>query len=65
MQARTKSSRRWERKQWRSSFLAAKGQGNEQFASEIAELFYHLLVLLAVCGLTLANVKAELIRRRR
>jgi phosphoribosyl-ATP pyrophosphohydrolase len=45
--------------------LAAKGQGNERLTSEMADLFYHLLVLLAARGLTLADVEAELVRRRR
>jgi phosphoribosyl-ATP pyrophosphohydrolase len=45
--------------------LAAKGQGDEHLVSEVADLFYHLLVLLAARGLTLADVEAELVRRRR
>lgn len=45
--------------------LAAKGQGDERVVSEIADLFYHLLVLLAARGLTLGQVEAELKRRRR
>jgi phosphoribosyl-ATP pyrophosphohydrolase len=45
--------------------LAAKGQGDERLISEIADLFYHTLVLLAARGLTLADVEAELVRRRR
>ena len=45
--------------------LAAKGQGNERLVAEIADLFYHLLVLLAARGLTLADVETELVRRRR
>ncbi|MBN1978464.1 MAG: phosphoribosyl-ATP diphosphatase [Anaerolineae bacterium] len=45
--------------------LAAKGQGNERLVSEMADLFYHLLVLLAARGLTLADVEAELVQRRR
>ncbi len=45
--------------------LAAKGQGEEQLISEVADLFYHLLVLLAARGLTLADVEAELVQRRR
>jgi len=31
----------------------------------VADLFYHLLVLLAARGLTLDDVEAELVRRRR
>ena len=45
--------------------LAAKGQGDERLVSEIADLFYHLLVLLAARGLTPADVEEELVRRRR
>jgi phosphoribosyl-ATP pyrophosphohydrolase len=45
--------------------LAAKGQGDERLVSEVADLFYHLLVLLVARGLTLSDVEAELARRRR
>jgi len=45
--------------------LAAKGQGNERLTSEVADLLYHVWVLLAARGLTLADVEAELARRRR
>ena len=45
--------------------LAAKGQGRGRLTAEVADLFYHLLVLLAAQGLTLADVEAELVRRRR
>ena len=44
--------------------LAAKGQGDQRLISEMADVFYHLLVLLAARGLTLDDVKAELVRRR-
>jgi phosphoribosyl-AMP cyclohydrolase / phosphoribosyl-ATP pyrophosphohydrolase len=44
--------------------LAARGQGDERFVAEVADLVYHLLVLLAARGLTLADVDAELVRRR-
>ena len=43
--------------------LAAKGQGDERLVSELADLLYHALVLLAARGLTLAQVEAELQRR--
>jgi phosphoribosyl-ATP pyrophosphohydrolase len=43
--------------------LAVKGQGDERVVAEIADLFYHTLVLLAARGLTLADVEAELGRR--
>jgi phosphoribosyl-ATP pyrophosphohydrolase len=45
--------------------LAAKGQGDERVVSEVADLFYHLLVLLASRDLTLSDVEAEMVRRRR
>ena len=45
--------------------LAAKGQGDDRLVAEVADLFYHLLVLLAARGLTLADVEDELVRRRR
>lgn len=45
--------------------LAAKGQGRERLVEEVADLLYHLLVLLAVRELTLADVEAELERRHR
>ncbi|MFZ5918200.1 MAG: phosphoribosyl-ATP diphosphatase [Chloroflexota bacterium] len=45
--------------------LAAKGQGDDRLLAEVADLFYHLLVLLAARGLTLAQVEVELARRRR
>ena len=43
--------------------LAAKGQGNQRLIEETADLFYHMLVLLAAKGLTLADVEAELRQR--
>lgn len=43
--------------------LAAKGQGDARVISEVADLFYHTLVLLASRDLTLAEVEAELERR--
>ncbi len=43
--------------------LAAKGQGNERVISELADLTYHCLVLLAQRGLTPGDVAAELERR--
>ena len=43
--------------------LAVKGQGDKRVISEVADLFYHTLVLLAARGLTLADVEAELERR--
>ena len=43
--------------------VAVRGQGNERVVEELADLFYHSLVLLAERGLTLADVEAELRRR--
>jgi len=43
--------------------LAVKGQGDERVISEIADLFYHTLVLLAARDLSLAEVEMELGRR--
>lgn len=43
--------------------LAVKGQGEARVISEVADLFYHTLVLLAARGLTLKDVEAELTRR--
>ncbi len=45
--------------------LAAKGQGNQRMIEEVADLFYHTLVLLASHDLSLADVEAELRRRHR
>ncbi len=43
--------------------LAAKGQGDARVISELADLTYHCLVLLAQRGLTPDDVGAELARR--
>lgn len=43
--------------------LAAKGQGNERLISELADLTYHCLVLLAQRGLSPDDVAAELAKR--
>ena len=43
--------------------LAVKGQGNQRVVEEVADLYYHSLVLLAARGLSLADVEAELERR--
>lgn len=44
--------------------LAVKGQGDQRVIEEAADLVYHLLVLLAGRGLTLAQVEEELEKRR-
>ena len=43
--------------------LAAKGQGDERLVSELADLAYHCLVLLAASGLSPTDVQHELERR--
>jgi phosphoribosyl-ATP pyrophosphohydrolase len=43
--------------------LATKGQGNERVIEEVADLIYHVLVLLSWQGLRLEDVEAELRRR--
>ncbi len=45
--------------------LAVKGQGDERVVSELADLAYHCLVLLAQRGLSPDDVAAELERRYR
>ena len=45
--------------------LAAKGQGNERVISETADLFYHVLVMLAERNLSLIQVESELENRHR
>jgi phosphoribosyl-ATP pyrophosphohydrolase len=43
--------------------IAAQHQGNERLISELADLTYHTLVLIAQMGLTPEDVAAELGRR--
>jgi phosphoribosyl-ATP pyrophosphohydrolase len=45
--------------------LAAKGQGDQRLIEEIADLFYHTLVLLAARSLSLEDVELELEKRHR
>ncbi len=45
--------------------LAAKSQGDQRLVEEVADLTYHVLVLLASRGLTPANIQQELERRQR
>ena len=45
--------------------LAVKGQGDQRVIEEVADLYYHSLVLLAWRGLSLADMEAELERRHR
>lgn len=43
--------------------LAAKGEGDQRLVEELADLFYHALVLLAARDLRLVDVEKELARR--
>ncbi|NQU29994.1 MAG: phosphoribosyl-ATP diphosphatase [Anaerolineae bacterium] len=43
--------------------IAAKGQGDQRIIEEVADLFYHTLVLLSAKGLSLNNVEDELRKR--
>lgn len=43
--------------------VAALGQGRDQQIAELADLFYHTLVLMTELGITLDDVQAELRRR--
>ncbi|GIK62867.1 MAG: hypothetical protein BroJett018_06610 [Chloroflexota bacterium] len=45
--------------------LAAKGQGQERLISEMADLTYHCLVLLAQFNLTPEDIAAELDKRHK
>lgn len=45
--------------------LAAKGQGNPRLVEEVADLTYHVLVMLAYYRLTPADIRTELERRHR
>jgi phosphoribosyl-ATP pyrophosphohydrolase len=45
--------------------LAAKGQGNQRLVEEVADLTYHLLVLLAYRGVDPGAVSEELDRRHK
>lgn len=45
--------------------LAAKGQGNQRLTEEVADLTYHVLVLLASSGLKPDDIRTELARRHK
>ena len=45
--------------------VAAKGQGDERIVSEVADLIYHTMVLLASRGIAWRTVEEELSRRKR
>lgn len=42
------------------SWMAAEHEGNERAADEIAQLIYHLQVLMVACGLSLEDVYRRL-----
>ncbi len=43
--------------------IAAKGQGDQRIIEEVADLFYHTLVLLSEKGLQLSDIEDELRKR--
>ena len=43
--------------------IAAKGEGNDRVLYEVADLIYHVMVLLAARDLAWSDVEAELARR--
>jgi phosphoribosyl-ATP pyrophosphohydrolase len=45
--------------------LAAKGQGDQRVIEEVADLTYHVLVLLASRGLSPDDIRNELSRRHK
>jgi phosphoribosyl-ATP pyrophosphohydrolase len=45
--------------------LAAKGQGEERITEEVADLTFHVLVLLAAKGLKPDDIRMELEKRHR
>jgi len=45
--------------------IAALGQGRDEQIGELADLFYHTLVLMSELGLTLEDINAELARRHK
>ena len=45
--------------------LAVKSQGDQRTIEELADLYYHLLVLLSIRNLTLDDLETELKRRHR
>ncbi|HEX6715848.1 MAG TPA: bifunctional phosphoribosyl-AMP cyclohydrolase/phosphoribosyl-ATP diphosphatase HisIE [Pyrinomonadaceae bacterium] len=47
------------------TIIAAKNDGNARLTSEVADLIYHLLVLLVARGVSLGEIADELGRRRK
>jgi phosphoribosyl-ATP pyrophosphohydrolase len=46
------------------TIVAAKNNEDERLISEVADLVYHLIVLLVARGISLEQIRAELGRRR-
>lgn len=44
--------------------IAAKNESKKRIVSEIADLIFHLLVLLSGCNITLQDIEKELAKRR-
>lgn len=47
------------------TIIAAKNQDAEALAREASDLLYHLIVLMVECGLTLEQIRDELMSRRK
>ncbi len=47
------------------TIIAAKNDDTEPLVSEVSDLIYHLLVLLVARGISLDEIREELVRRRR
>lgn len=47
------------------TIIAAKNQDREVLAREVSDLLYHLIVLMVQCGLSLEQVRDELVSRRK
>lgn len=44
--------------------IAAKNESKARVISEVADLIFHLLVLLSSCNITLQDIEKELTKRR-
>jgi phosphoribosyl-ATP pyrophosphohydrolase len=44
--------------------IASKNNNKEETIGEISDLTYHLLILMAMQGITLQDIESELIKRR-
>jgi phosphoribosyl-ATP pyrophosphohydrolase/phosphoribosyl-AMP cyclohydrolase len=45
--------------------IAGKNRSRDEIINESADLVYHLLVLLAECGVSLDEIRTKLAERRR